>query len=126
VLELYRALAVLVPALHLGFILWVIFGATVTGRRVWAAAAHGVSLAYGVFIELAPVGCPLTRWENWARARAGERPYAGDFLRHALLRVIYPDVSLHLLAAGAGAVLALNAWIYWRRFASRARATRRP
>ena len=121
-LVLYRGLAVLIPALHLAFILWVIFGALLTGRRRWAAALHGLSMAYGIFIELAPVACPLTRLENWARARAGERPFAGDFIRHQLLRVIYPDVSLHLLAAGAAAVLALNAWIYWRRFAAGARA----
>ena len=112
----YRALAVLVPAAHLAFILWVIFGALLTGRRRWAAGLHGLSMLYGIFIEVAPVTCPLTRLENWARRRAGEQPFAGDFIRHQLLRVIYPDISLHLLAAGAGAVLAVNAWIYWRRF----------
>ena len=113
---LYRFLAVFIPAVHLAFILWVIFGALLTGRRRWAVALHGLSLAYGVFIEAAPVGCPLTAMENAARIRAGQRPYAGDFIRHQLLRVLYPNVPVWVLIVGAAAVLAINAVIYRRRF----------
>jgi hypothetical protein len=114
--DAYALLAVLVPVVHLGFILWVVGGALLTCRKRWAAMLHGLSMVYGVFIEIAPVECPLTRLENWARARAGQQPIAGDFIRHQLLRVIYPNVSLRLLAAGAVAVLLANGWIYWRRF----------
>ncbi len=114
-LLLWRILAVLVPALHLLFIGWVIFGALLTRGRRWATLLHWLTLAYGIWIEITPRGCPLTRLENAARLRAGSQPYQGDFIRHYLLNIIYPNVPVWVLIAGAILVCLVNAIIYGRR-----------
>jgi hypothetical protein len=115
---MWRLAAVGVLALHLGWILWVIFGCLVTKGRPRLAALHVVSLLYSIAIETGPWPCPLTRWEQAAQARAGLTPYEQDFLVHYLEAVIYPGVPPALLAAAAVAVCAFNLAVYlwrWRR-----------
>ena len=115
-LNAYQILAILIPLLHLGFIVWVIFGALLTRRRPLLTGLHLATLAYGFVIELLPVGCPLTEAEQWARQGAGLAPYPGDFLTHYLERIIYPDVPYTWLIAGATVVCAVNLWVYARRW----------
>ncbi len=124
-LLLFRMLAILLPLLHLGFILWVIFGALLTrGRRI-LTGLHLGTLAYGFLIEILPVGCPLTSAEQWARQGAGMAPYPGDFLTHYLELIIYPDVSYGWLIVGAAAVCAVNLAVYVRRWGSQRKQKRR-
>lgn len=112
----FRILAVLLPLLHLGFILWVIFGALLTRGRRLLTGLHLGALAYGFLIEILPVGCPLTSAEQWARRGAGMAPYPGDFLTHYLELIIYPDVPYEWLIVGAGVVCAVNLAVYARRW----------
>ena len=77
-----QALAEVMLADHLVFILWVMFAALVTPRRRWLTALHLVSLVCGIVIELGPWPCPLTLAENFFEARAGIAPYQGPFLLH--------------------------------------------
>lgn len=110
--------AVGILALHLAWILWVIFGCLVTKRRPRLAALHIASLGYSIAIETGPWPCPLTRLEQAAQARAGIAPYQEDFLVHYLEAVIYPRVPPSLLAAVAVTVCAFNLGVYlwrWRR-----------
>ncbi|HVB33373.1 MAG TPA: DUF2784 domain-containing protein [Patescibacteria group bacterium] len=120
--KLALALAVAVLATHLGFILWVIFGALLTRKRRWLAWAHGICIVYGVVIEVAPWPCPLTLAENWFEVQAGRVPYRGPFLLHYLDAVVYPSVPPQILIWGAVVVLAVNAAVYWRRARRRAQA----
>ena len=115
-LTMYRILAVFIPLVHLCFILWVILGAVLTRGRRLLTGLHLGTLAYGFLIEIVPWGCPLTRLEQWARVGAGMAPYPGDFIRHYLELVIYPDVPYLWLIWGAGVVCALNAAVYARRW----------
>jgi len=62
--------------------------------------------------------CPLTPLENHLRAAAGHGGYAGGFVEHYLLAVIYPDgltrpVQWALAAVVLGLNLALYVWA-WR------------
>ena len=117
-LLLFRMLAILFTLLHLGFILWVIFGAVFTRGRRLLTGLHLGTLAYGFLIEILPVGCPLTSAEQWARQGAGLAAYPGDFLTHYLELIIYPDVPYLWLIVGAAVVCAVNIAVYlqrWRR-----------
>jgi hypothetical protein len=78
----YSALAAAILALHLLFILWVVFGATVTRRRPVLRCLHLGSMIWGMLIEILPWNCPLTWAENWLEAGAGVTPYQGGFLLH--------------------------------------------
>ena len=114
--HLYSALAAIVLVLHLTFILWVVFGATVTRRRPMLRWLHLSSLVWGMVIELFPWTCPLTLAENWLESRAGIAPYQGGFLLHYLDALVYPNISESLLTAVGIAVCVLNLGIYALRF----------
>lgn len=106
-------LADLVLLLHLLFIVFAIFGALLTLRWRWAPLLHLPALAWGVAIALAGGICPLTPLENALRRSAGEEGYAGGFIEHYLLPIIYPSglTSKVQVALGAG-LLVLNVVLY--------------
>lgn len=106
--------AVVVLALHLGFIAWVIFGWVLARTRPWLRWLHLASLVYGVFIEVAPWPCPLTLLENYLEALAGIAPYHGPFLLHYLDALVYPDVPEATLVVFALAVCGVNLWLHAR------------
>jgi hypothetical protein len=115
----FRLAATVVLLVHLGFILFVVFGAAALARHAWLAILHLPAAIWGVAIELTGRTCPLTWLENWLRARAGLAGYADDFVNHYLLRMIYPTGltrCAELLLGGA--LLAVNVALYawaWRR-----------
>jgi hypothetical protein len=119
----YRLLADAVLLLHLGFVLWVTLGALAVWRRPRWAWLHLPALAWGAHVLLAGKPCPLTPLENRLRALGGETGYAGSFIEHYLLELIYPDWAQEAggrpgQIAIAGAVLVVNALAYaaaWRR-----------
>ena len=114
----YLALADAVLVLHLAFILFVVLGGLLVLRRRWLVWLHLPAGAWGILIEFAGWICPLTPLENWLRMQGGERGYAGGFIDHYLVSLIYPDGLTRELQWLLGAlVLAINAAIYlwlWR------------
>src|SRR5207253_3565302 len=56
----------------------------------WVAAVHIPCALWGILIEYRGGICPLTPLENSLRARAGQQGYAGGFVEHYVLPVIYP------------------------------------
>lgn len=111
-------LADCVLALHLAYIVWVIFGGLLSRRRPVLAGLHIASLFYSIAIELGPWPCPLTLAENWLEAHAGLIPYTGPFLLHYLDAIVYPNLSAPLITTLGIAVcagnLALHAWWFYR------------
>lgn len=105
-----------VLALHVAWILWVIFGAFWTRGRRWLTAFHIGSLLWGIAVELGPWPCPLTMAEQFLQRRAGIAPYQGRFLLHYLELVVYPNISSALLTVCGVAVCAANLTIYLRRY----------
>jgi hypothetical protein len=79
-----------VLVLHLAFIVFVLVGGLLVLRWRRLALLHAPAVAWAAFVELSGVICPLTLIENRLRAAAGLSGYAGDFVGHYLLRVIYP------------------------------------
>ncbi len=107
-----RTLAAATLALHLAFIVWVVFGALIAhGRRPWRAL-HIASLLYSVIIEIGPWPCPLTLAEQYFESRAGITPYHGGFLVHYLDALVYPNAPGWLLSMGAALILIANLAIY--------------
>jgi hypothetical protein len=109
----YRLLADAVLLLHLGFILFVVFGALVVARRRRWLPLHLAAAGWGFLVEATGAACPLTWAELHFRQLAGQAGYEGGFIDHYLLALIYPagltrNVQL-LLGAG---VLAINALLY--------------
>lgn len=118
----YSMLASGVLALHLAFLLWVVFGACFTSSRVLLRWLHLASLAWALLVELLPWSCPLTVLENWLEQRAGVEPYQGGFLLNYLDRIVYPDINPRWLAAAGIMVCLLNlAWYARRAFWDRRR-----
>lgn len=120
--------ASLVLLLHLAFVLFVVGGAVLVARWPRLAWLHLPAAAWGCFVELTGRGCPLTALENTLRLRAGLDGYAGGFIEHYILALLYPggltrDVQLVLAAAVALINLVLYGWVFAR---ARRRAAGRP
>lgn len=110
---IHRLLADLVVVLHLGFILFVVLGGLLVRWRRWAALVHLPCAAYGAAIELWGWTCPLTPLENRLRELGGERGYAGGFIEHYLVPLIYPAPLTPALQLLLGVlVVAVNAGAY--------------
>lgn len=117
-------LAALVLALHLLWILWVIFGAFWTRGHTLLILFHILSLAWGIIVELSPLDCPLTVAEQVLAQQAGTASYRGAFIAHYLDHLVYPDLPESVLVAAGVIVCAFNLGIYVWRF-QRWRVSRR-
>lgn len=110
-----KLLAILVLAIHLVWILFVIFGALFTRRHPLWSAIHIVALLWGIAVEAGPWPCPLTLAENYFEVRAGLPSVHGDFLLHWLDAIVYPNLPGWLVTIMGVAVCAANLAIYvWR------------
>ena len=116
---LYAAAATLVLLAHLAFVLFVVFGAALVPRWPRLIGLHLPAAAWGIFIETSGRGCPLTALENLLRLRAGLDGYAGGFLEHYILWLLYPGgLTREIQFVLAGVVAAVNIVLYariWRR-----------
>ena len=128
---LYSWLADLIVFLHLGFVLFVVFGGLLVLRRPRVIWLHLPAALWGAAVEFGGWLCPLTPLEIWLRTRAGGEGYRGDFIEHYLMPILYPAglTRVNQLVLGL-VVVAVNAAVYgwlWRRRSrreSRMRASR--
>lgn len=75
---------------HLGFILFVVFGGLFVIKWNKLAWLHIPCACWGAWIEFSGGICPLTPLENHFRSIAGHTAYAGGFIEHYILPIIYP------------------------------------
>ncbi len=85
-----RLLADGIVVLHFLFIAFVVLGGVLALRWPRLAWVHLPAACWGATIELSGWICPLTPIENRFRQAAGEAGYAGSFIGHYLLPVLYP------------------------------------
>lgn len=110
-----KQLAILVLAIHLAWILLVIFGALWTRRRPLWSAIHIIALIWGIAVEVGPWPCPLTLVENYFEVKAGVPSVHGDFLLHWLDALVYPNFPGWVVTIAGVAVCLGNLAIYgWR------------
>lgn len=117
--SLYRLLADVVVLVHLAFVLFVIAGGMLALRWPRVAWVHVPCAAWGALIELAGWICPLTPLENWLRVQGGDTGYAGGFVEHYVIPLLYPHALTRATQVVLGvAVIAVNLTVYalvWRR-----------
>ena len=108
-----RLAADLILALHLGFILFVIFGGLLVLRFPRVMYLHIPAAVWGAFVEISGRICPLTTWESDLRRSAGESGYAESFIEHYFVPILYPaGLTRGVQLAIAGVVILTNIVIY--------------
>ncbi|NNL65018.1 MAG: DUF2784 domain-containing protein [Myxococcales bacterium] len=110
---IHRVLADLVVVLHLAFIVFVLLGGLLTLLWRWAPLVHLPAASWGVLVEVTGRVCPLTPLENSLRHAAGASGYAGSFVDHYVVPIIYPgDLSPPVQLFLASMVVLTNALVY--------------
>ena len=121
---IYRLLADVVVVLHIGFVLFVVLGGFLLRRWPKLVYVHLPVAIWGVLIEFVGWVCPLTPLEKHLRALGGEAGYAGGFVEHYLLPILYPHVLTRNVQIALGLfVLAINAIAYFLFLRDRRRRT---
>jgi hypothetical protein len=109
----WRVLAAALAAFHVGYVLFVLFGALLTlvwPRVIWL---HLAAVAWAGGTMIGNLGCPVTDWEKHALRRAGREPYSEGFLQHHVLRRRFDEGSQRKAHIILGAVaIAINVAIY--------------
>lgn len=104
--------------LHLGFVLFALFGGLLVAWRRGVLFLHLPAAGWAVLVEVLDAGCPLTAWEQSLRLRAGQGGYSEGFIEHYLLPVLYPSwLTLPVQYVLAAVVVAVNLAVYacvWR------------
>ncbi|MBS1241549.1 MAG: hypothetical protein H6R40_976 [Gemmatimonadetes bacterium] len=115
----FRLLADLIVVLHAAFVLFVVAGAVLVAKWPRLMPGHLACVAWGVYTEFTGTVCPLTPLENHLRLLAGQSGYAGGFIEHYLIPVIYPAGLTPTIQVALGALaLGVNVAAYavlWRR-----------
>jgi hypothetical protein len=115
----YRLLADAVLVLHLAFIAFVVAGGALVLARPRVAWLHLPAVAWAAYAEFTATICPLTPLENALRERADQSAYAGGFIEHSLVPLIYPPgLTVRTQFVLGAIVVAINAAVYalaWRR-----------
>lgn len=121
---IYLLAADAVALVHLGFILYAVFGGLLLLRWPRSIWLHLPVIGWATAVEWAGWLCPLTPLEWWLRSAAGETGHGGSFIEHHLLPLIYPtSLTRGMQLMFGGAVLAINvivyAWVFYVRFRKR-------
>jgi len=110
-----RLLADGIVVLHFLFIAFVVLGGVLALRWPRLAWVHLPAACWGAAIELSGWICPLTPLENRFRQAAGEAGYAGSFIDHYLLPILYPVGLTRDIQYGlAAVVIIVNLAVYGR------------
>jgi hypothetical protein len=123
---LYRVLADCLVLVHLAFVIFVVAGGFLVLWRPSLRWIHLPAAAWGALIEFTGWICPLTPWEQALRRMDGQAGYAGGFIEHYILPVLYPEgltpaVQIVLGFLVVGVNVAIYAFVWHRARASRRR-----
>jgi multisubunit Na+/H+ antiporter MnhB subunit len=121
---IWRILADLVVVTHAAFVGFVVFGlaAILVGvalewnwvRSVRFRTAHLIAIGLVCMDALLGLMCPLTTFENWLRAMAGQARYPGDFIGYWAHRLIFYNAPLWVFRdayMGFGVLVLLTFWL---------------
>ena len=120
----YLLLADAMVILHSAFIVFVVLGALTAYRWPKMVWAHIPCALWGAWIEITGGICPLTPFEVRFRRMGGTAGYAGGFIEHYLVPIIYPaglTRADQLLLGGLVVAVNLSAYgfLLWRRRSGR-------
>jgi hypothetical protein len=110
---IYRLLADLILLSHCAFVAFAMLGGLLALRYPHVLWLHLPAFLWSVYVQWANRICPLTPLENYLRLLGGEAGYAGGFIEHYVLEVLYPDNLTLTLRYALGVVLiAMNFAVY--------------
>ena len=108
-----RIAADAVLVVHLAFVVFVVLGGALVLRWPTLAWIHLPAVIWAVLVEVNGWICPLTPLEVSLRKASGDAGYAGDFLEHYLVAVVYPEgLTRGVQVVLGAAVLLANLAIY--------------
>jgi hypothetical protein len=117
---IWRFIARLVAAAHIGYALFVVLGSILVLFWPGLMWVHLAAVCWAGVTLIFDLGCPLTPWEKQAWIKGGVEPYDEGFLQHHLLRTRFEPANARrnhaLLGAGA---IGLNVIIYYFIFTRR-------
>ena len=116
-----RILADVLVLLHLAFIVFVLAGGLWVVYRRWMAWLHLPAVIWAVLLEFNGWICPLTPLENHFRRLAGQEGYAGGFVEHYLIPLIYPQSLTEVVQIILGLIVLLVNGVVYAWVISRAR-----
>lgn len=109
----YWILANLTVVLHFIFVCFVVAGGLLIFRWRWILFLHLPTAVWGALIEYQGGVCPLTPLQQQFRQMAGQAGYAGGFIEHYLLPVLYPSYLTRDVQIVLGTlVIAINILVY--------------
>ena len=86
----YWLAANLLLVLHLGFVCFVVLGGILVLKWRRVVVLHLPAVLWGALIEYQGWICPLTPLEQRLRQAAGQDGFAGGFIEHYLVLLLYP------------------------------------
>jgi len=124
--SVYRFLADVIVMVHVGFVAFVVLGGLLVLRWRRLMWLHIPAAVWGAVVEIAAWICPLTPLEIELRRMGGEVGYAGGFVEHYIVPILYPAELTRTTQIVLGIlVLAINLVIYCYVF-SRSRKRLKP
>jgi hypothetical protein len=110
---IYRLLADVVLLAHFAFVAFTVLGGLLVLRYRKVLWWHLAALCWGVVVQWANWICPLTPLENDLRRLGGEAGYAGGFIEHFVLKVLYPEnLTVELRYVLGIALIIINVAVY--------------
>jgi hypothetical protein len=110
----YLWAARLIALLHVGIILFVLFGAWFCRGRRWAMAVHLGFVANGLAIEIGQWHCPLSVLEWRWLERAGVADWRDDPFTAATGAILYPSwIPIPVLIAVMTVVMGWTLYVYF-------------
>jgi hypothetical protein len=107
---MYQALTTAILVVHFAYLAYVVVGGFVAWRWPRTIWLHLFAAAWGLVVVVAPLACPLTAAEDWARRRAGEAGLTRGFIDRYIEGVLYPERFTVFLQVLAG-ILVVVSWI---------------
>jgi len=109
----YNLLADVVVLIHLAFVLFAVLGALLIIRWRKVLWLHLPAAVWAAWIEFSGKICPLTPLENWLRMQGGGSGYAGGFVGHYLMPILYPSgLTAKVQFILGGVVIGVNLIVY--------------
>jgi hypothetical protein len=82
--------AAVVVAVHMAYLLYMVFGGFLALRRFALIWPHIGSTLYSIYVTTTSFTCPVTTLEKWLLEKGGRTPYEGSFIAQYLRGVLYP------------------------------------
>jgi len=105
----------MIVLVHLGFIVFVALGGLLVIKRHNLLFLHLPCALWGILIAFGGWICPLTPLEMHCRQLAGQSGYAGSFVDHYVMPIVYPEGLTRGMQIAFGVIiLSVNLCLYGR------------